>query len=237
MKILLLGDSHTFGDYGKTLESLLTKAGHNVTRVGWVGANAGHYLSGNWKKLTLGGTGDFDTAKSQSYDLAVITLGTNDAAALKVGGPAAERAAAIRKLADEIRATSLWWVGPPAFDPKPARTYNKSFATDDLNARAARLWAATSPLFPGRAIDPREATKRYAREADIHFDAVGGRAWAQFVADAIARGPSVAPARSGVPKVVIVVGVAALVGVGALWWLRRMRAAKAVPAAPERSLP
>lgn len=231
MKILLLGDSHTHGDYGKALEALLTQAGHSVTRVGWVGANAGHYLSGAWKKLTLGGTGDFDAARAQSYDRVVLTLGTNDAAAIGSGSDGTDRAQAIRKLADSLRATSIFWVGPPAFDPKPARTYNKAFATFDLNARADRLWKATAPLFPGKAIDPREATKPYALASDIHFDARGGRAWAKFVADTLAQGV-VPTSGGGIPKGVIVAGVGLLVGVGALWWWARMARAKSTVLPP-----
>lgn len=240
MRVLLLGDSHTHGSYGSALESLFKKAGHTVTRVGWVSANAQHYLNGTYKKLKLGHTGDFDAdVKGKSFDVAIVSLGTNDAAG--AGSDAASRAAAanIKKLADSIRATKVYWVGPPSFDPDAARKYNASFATDDLNARAARMWSAGSDLFGTNAIDPRPATKAFTGtmkptakmpKGDIHFQRAGGEAWAKFVFAAVlpadvaavekVREKSSTPASTGggTFPVLPIVGGALVLGLAVLWF-------------------
>lgn len=184
--VLLLGDSHTVGTYGQALEKVFAKNGWDVTRVGWVGARADHYLDGKYRKIGLGGAGDYEAATKRHFDLAVVTLGTNDAANLTVNGPAQEAAKKIKRLIDGLDAGAILYVGPPAFHPSIAKTYNKAFAKDDLIARADRLWAAVSPMFPGRAFDPRQLTAPFVNPRDIHFDGRGapkggGKAWAQAV--------------------------------------------------------
>lgn len=184
MNVLLLGDSHTFGWYGRALEGLLRQAGHTVTRVGYVSATANSYLTGGWRKLNLGGVGDFDAAIKRPFDLAIVSLGTNDAAGM--GKADAQAAAArIKALTDKVQAKTLWWVGPPAFSQAAAATYNPAFKTWDLNARAEALVAATAALYGSKAIDPRTATQGFVKDKDIHFNEDGGLAWAKFVFDRV----------------------------------------------------
>lgn len=184
MKVLLLGDSHTVGSYGKTLKALFEREGHVVDLVGRIGASANSYLTGGWKKLS--GVGDFDAVRSQSYDLLVLSLGTNDAANMAAGSaPAAQVAAAkLKQLADAVQATQVVYVGPPAFSGTAALNYNPVFKVENLNSRAERLWQATAPLF-SRALDPRSATQPFVSLTDIHFKAPGGEAWAAYVYDAV----------------------------------------------------
>lgn len=217
--VLLLGDSHTYGTYGSALEAIFKRAGWDVTRVGWVGASAGNYLKGNYRTLGMGGAGDFEAAKAGRYDLAVVTLGTNDAAGAGSRG-ASDAAAKIKQVADQINASKLVWVGPPAFSDNAARTYNKSFAKEDLNTRAAALWAAGSKLFKN-AIDPRAATAGVTLQKDIHFDAAGGARWAQFVFDKASK------MSGGFPWLAL----AAVLPVGALaaWLLLRKKPAAPAP--------
>ena len=217
--VLLLGDSHTYGTYGSALEAIFKRAGWDVTRVGWVGASAGNYLKGNYRTLGMGGAGDFEAAKAGRYDLAVVTLGTNDAAGAGSRG-ASDAAAKIKQVADQINASKLVWVGPPAFSDNAARTYNKSFAKEDLNTRAAALWAAGSKLFKN-AIDPRAATAGVTLQKDIHFDAAGGARWAQFVFDRASK------MGGGFPWLAL----AAVLPVGALaaWLLLRKKPATPAP--------
>lgn len=183
--VLLLGDSHTFGSYGTSLEKLFKAAGADVTRVGWVGAAAIHYLNGKERTLKLGGTGDFAAAASRPWDVVVVSLGTNDAAALAPGQSAAEAAERIRTLAYKLQAKSLWYVGPPAFSDNAAKTYNPAFAKESLKLKAERLWDEARNRFPN-AIDPRSVTAPFVSAKDIHLGPKGGAAWARRVFDTIA---------------------------------------------------
>jgi lysophospholipase L1-like esterase len=222
MRVLLLGDSHTFGTYGSALEGLFRNAGWDVTRVGWVGAAASHYLKGTQEKIGLGGTGDFAAARGRRYDVAVISLGTNDAAALRPGQPADAAAADIRRLADQLNAGSIVYVGPPAFSDNAARTYNAAFAQESLDRKTDRMWQAAAPLFE-RAIDPREATRPFVQKTDIHFGPKGGKAWAQSVFSAVSGGPALAPVSGGGASKApaIVAALVVFAGIGFWLWKRR----------------
>ena len=179
MKILLFGDSHTVGSYGAELESLFRSAGFDVVRLAKGGASAVSFSSIASHRTVLE-----EALARGPYDVAIVTLGTNDAS--NSGAVPIERsAAAIRDLADQLPAETVFWVGPPAFSPAIASSLYPSFATDDLNARSQRLWRLASPLFPARAIDPREATLPYVRNDDVHFGVAGGRAWAAFVGESV----------------------------------------------------
>jgi hypothetical protein len=226
-RILLLGDSHTYGIYGSTLERLLKTAGADVTRIGWVGATASNYLKGNYRKIGLGGQGDYEKAKADPWDIAVVSLGTNDAAALRPGQSADEAASLIKKLADELNARVIWYVGPPAFDEFAAKTYNPAFAKESLIPKAERLWASAKALFQN-TIDPRAATQPFVQKKDIHFTSKGGNAWADAVYGTVAgTGDAIAttknpPLNAGGTGVVF----AALALVGAfIWWRRSKRGA------------
>lgn len=195
--ILLLGDSHTYGTYGKALEGLFKGAGWDVTRVGWVGASATSYLNGKYKTLGLGGQGDLDAALAKTYDVAIVSLGTNDAALSATAAQTTAAASKIRELAGRIKAKSIYWVGGPAVNAQTAKVYSPGFATVDLNTRIARLWSELGPSFGAKAIDPRAVTKPFTdalapsdklKTGDIHFGPKGGEAWAKLVFDTIVSG-------------------------------------------------
>lgn len=101
-------------------------------------------------------------------------------------------------------AKKIYWVGPPAFSEYASRhnlgsnpTNNPRYRTPlpsnskiimDLNYRSELLWNYLSPKFvsslsggkQGVILDPRNATRPYAPNGDIHFGAPGGVAWAKF---------------------------------------------------------
>lgn len=167
--VLLLGDSHTVGNYGVDLAAYLTGVGAQVTKVANVGASATDYVgSGKYAAQYNTAIGD-----SSPFDVAIITLGTNDAA--KYGTSQAKTAAAISALANNA-APIVYYVGPPAFSDKIAATY-----TPDLNTEADAVWQAVSPLFGAAAIDPREATTPFVSDTNIHFGPAGYQAWADYV--------------------------------------------------------
>jgi lysophospholipase L1-like esterase len=210
--VLLLGDSHTHGSYGKSLEKLFKDAGWSVNRVGWVGANATHYLKGKETTLGMGGTGSWSAAKAQNYDLAIMSLGTNDAAGIAPGASAASTAQKLKELSNDISASKIVYVGPPSFSENAARTYNPAFAKESLILKADRLWDATFPLFT-LSLDPRQATAPFVTEKDIHFGPKGGKAWAQFVFDSLAVKTT---SNTGVPPPSTVSKTTKVIGLGVL---------------------
>lgn len=185
MRVLLLGDSHTVGTYGTKLEQLFRARGDDVVRVAHVGATAGNYLSSG--KYSA----EFDGLRGQRFDVAVITLGTNDAAASDSVSPttSAER---FRALADGLNAGVVWYVGPPAFSDNAARTYNPAFKGEgkDLNTRAAKVFDAARDVFGSRAVDSRPLTQAFVQRTEIHLGPQGGAAWAQGVFDRVSSGGS-----------------------------------------------
>lgn len=210
MRVLLLGDSHTVGPYGKALADLFLARGDVVTRVGRVGATASSYLNDGWKRLE--GVGDFSAAKAQQYDLAVVTLGTNDAAALSSTFTPQKAAEAVQRLAGGLNAKTVWYVGPPAFSPNAAATYSPAFKQEDLNSRAERLWRTVSGLFGSRTVDSRAGTKSFVREGDIHLGDAGGKAWAAAVFQRVQAGEF--------PTWIVVGGVTAA-AIAAFWFFKR----------------
>lgn len=239
--ILLLGDSHTAGPYGSRLERLFDKAGWSVTRVGYGGITAKKYLNGDYKTWPKK-VGDFDKAMSKTYDVAIISLGTNDAAGQspKSDSSARSKAEDIAKLAGMVKAKDIWYVGPPAFNPVSAANYagNPAYKIEDLNSRSDRLWRAVAPMFPNRAIDPREVTRPWTKDLDkvtykgkpapeIHLGDKGGSAWAQLVFDTVVSGASglvvgvgeEVAEKEGVP-IGLVIGAGLLIS-GAIWYFSR----------------
>lgn len=200
--VLLLGDSHTVGGYGNALTTLFTNTGADVTRLANVGATGSNYLLGKYQK-------DYNALRSKPFDVAIITLGTNDAAASDAVSPA-KSAEVIKKVADGLNAKQVWYVGPPAFSDNAARTYNKVFAGPgkDLNTRADTMFKAAQALFGDRAIDPRPVTRPFVSETDIHLGTAGGTAWATEVFARVKAGDS---SGSWVLAAIAVVGGALLV--------------------------
>ena len=229
MRVLLLGDSHTVGGYGGELARLFQSAGASVVRLAHVGANAGDYLTGKYAS-------EYNALRGTPFDLVVLTLGTNDAAASDYISPS-KTADRIKALAEGLTSRSTWYVGPPAFSNNAARTYNKVFATEDLNSRAARVFNAVRSIFGDRAIDPRPATAPFVKQTDIHLGQQGGAAWAKAVFDRIAAGAAAAPGNpaqtsstastdggsgsAAFPMIPVLFGA-----VLALLWLKRRRKSK-----------
>jgi lysophospholipase L1-like esterase len=212
-EVLLIGDSHSNGYYGVLLKGMFEKAKNTVTKVAHGGISAGAYLAG--KEADYPGKGTLADVAGQHFDIAIITLGTNDLGDIKGpdrGGRVAEN---LRLLASKLNADQVWWVGAPAFSDNAARTYNKAFAKYDLNKRAQVLWEAASPIFGSRAIDPRSATRPFTDEKEIHFlTPEGGKAWAEYVYR------SVTEPKSGFGGVLLLAVVAAA---GYFVWKNRRR--------------
>lgn len=198
-RILLLGDSHTdWSPYGTSLERQLTELGATVVRMGigataartWLSGQACRTISGQRKCHSL------EEARQRGpYDIAVVSLGTNDAANSSVGqgdNPAKIRAQAkiaarqIKQVADTLPASVVYWVGPPSVkDKRKTHTdWQRNYNPDTMEI----LWSEANPLFGARALDSRPATEPFLNErgADgVHLGSKGGRAWASFVVGSI----------------------------------------------------
>lgn len=212
MKILLLGDSHTVGPYGQSLAKLFRDAGDDVTVVANVGASAGSYLPGGRYE----GQVPSRVTNPLGFDIAIITLGTNDAAASDSVSPATS-AGRFKTLAEKLPSSNVWYVGPPAFSDNAARTYNPIFAGagKDLNTRAGQVLYEALKRFGPKTIDSRRATQPFVNPNDIHLGQQGGAAWAQAVyAKVTAKTPDLPSGPPGreIPPWAIAVGVVLL------WW-------------------
>lgn len=223
MNVLLLGDSHTVGGYGNALERLFKERGDVVTRVAHVGAAAGDYLTGKYAS-------EYAALKGKPFDVVVITLGTNDAAASDFISPS-KTAERIKALADGLTSGITWYVGPPSFSANAASTYNKVFAGPgkDLNTRAAAVFDAVRAVFGERAIDSRPSTAGFVKQTDIHLGPQGGAAWAQaiFSRASAVRPPPVSSeidtkGREGT-SIAPYVLLAVVGGIAAYLWVRRLK--------------
>lgn len=178
MRVLLVGDSHLVGRFGNYLERLFTDNGDEVVRLAVGGNAARDFIVGRSKdafaQVTMG----------QRYDLAIIELGTNDAANLDAV-PLGKVANFIGAMAQKIDAGRVFWVGAPAFSAEAAVSNRLWAGGYDLNMRAQDVWDTVRPLFGDLAIDPRKATAPYVSRKDVHFWNVGADKWAQYVFDTV----------------------------------------------------
>jgi hypothetical protein len=143
-RILMIGDSHTAGFFGKELESLLRKNGKKVHRVGKCETSPRHWLRGSKFRNTPA-----LSALISSYrpNVVLILLGAN----MRRGGK--KDFGAVQTLARIARESGakVVWVGPPkqgndistagidAFDAKMRRAIGP-------NATYVAMSAFTSPL-------------------------------------------------------------------------------------------
>lgn len=183
--ILLIGDSHTVGTFGQTLENLFRKnSNKTVDRVGYVGITASKYLDNTPTVGTNGGTGDYESAKRNSYDIVVVLLSTNDAAGITTASGANSMANNIKKLMDMLKGKRKIWVSAPKFNQVAASTYNSSFANFDLNKRVELLWqAGTQIIGAANSIDSRPCTEslKESTGTDIHYNKNAAAQWASCV--------------------------------------------------------
>lgn len=117
------------------------------------------------------------------YKILVVSMGTNDAGNVTDDASAVTTLNNFKRLFTETNAEIKFWSGPPSFSDNAAKTYNKAFATLDLNKRCQFLYANSGKVLNGIAhqLDTRQATKSFVDQNDIHFGRAGGKAWAEYV--------------------------------------------------------
>lgn len=196
-RILVVGDSHTAGTFGRTLDGRLREnAGWKVATAGSCASATRHWVDrpfvtpcGHWERETSGVQRSLDGAptpkvrellKESPSDWVVIALGSNDAAAS--GDPARLEEDIARMIeAATLTGARCIWVGPPAMrHPAPARVQ----AFYDALARVTSRTGTQC-----RVIDSRRHTAYPPRGGDgTHYQGIlkpAGLLWGRYVADEV----------------------------------------------------
>jgi predicted chitinase/lysophospholipase L1-like esterase len=179
-RVLLLGDSHTVGEYGRSLESRLEADGRTVHRHAMVGASATTHVAG------VG-----DQIRQSNPDSIVITLGGNfrGASQAQIRNQIDRLLGAIQESGSQANIT---WVGPP----------QRRADREDGGAELRRFDSMMATELE-RAAERRGMTARYVSSAPltqydgpdgIHYNRGAARAWSDRVHDAISGPSTPAPA-------------------------------------------
>lgn len=188
--IIIIGDSHSagggLGAFGPTLKAELEAKGATVRLLA-----KGGTASANWLKPDK-----LAPVAGQTFDLAIIALGTNDAAnanraageyGRNLNSELSTAVTSIEKLADRL-ALDFIWVGPP-----PMGNKTKWYSQKVMDA----LYDKALPVFGQKAIDSRPLATSGMLGDGVHYGTSGAKAWAQKVAARFAGGSSeVAPQNS-----------------------------------------
>jgi hypothetical protein len=137
-EVVLIGDSHTAGPFGRSLERQLEAQGVGVARYAvagsralqWANANENRFAQLNISSSCEGrgnsrSAGDVPSAlqwrEARPRPAAMVfALGTNDAGALCRGSLNANAFADVRRMLDAVpNGTPCLWVGPPQFPTGP----------------------------------------------------------------------------------------------------------------------
>jgi hypothetical protein len=161
-KILLIGDSHTYGAFGQELERLLAATGATVERHAKIGSWIQY-----WQPLVA------DLVRKMSPTDVVVALGAN----MRHGYPASGtgRTRQVQKFLATIRgvapAARITWIGPP-------------HERDDTEAALARDNKIITAGLDGKVtfIDSGPQTPEFHGAKDgVHYDVPTGKKWARGV--------------------------------------------------------
>lgn len=216
-RVLLTGDSHMeWSPFGVQLEKLLRDSGADVVRMAIGGSAARQWAAGGQVCRTMNGErkclSAADLRAAGPFDLAIVSLGTNDAANASAGN--VDRTRAAEKAADDIE-TFMRLVGPRDFIVVGPPTLKDRIA-HYTNANMAPLVDVFARRFSGRFIDSRPV--EHVDGDSVHMGRQGGAAWAQFVFDRLG-------GRGGVSSFAGK-NVVGLLVVGALLWFLFKRSRK-----------
>jgi hypothetical protein len=193
-RILILGDSHTVGPFGATLDARLRAKGHDTALQAVCGASISWWLGPTRPKLSicyaLHGFGakasaqegappslppTADRLMENAPDVVVVALGSNPE-----GASAADTAAAAEKLIALMPpGARCFWVGPP---PMPAR---QAAILEVYKALPHSLVAASRTGPACTLIDSRPLIRSTDAAPNDHFYGAPAVAWGEAVADQI----------------------------------------------------
>lgn len=194
-RVLLTGDSHMdWSPFGSKLEELLRSSGATVVRRAIGGSSAKQWASGRQVCRTINGVklcyAAEDLRLAGPFDLAIVSLGTNDAANASAAN--ADRTRSAEKAADDVEkfmqlvgVQNFVVVGPPTLLDRIAHY---------TNANMTPLVDVFSRRFGSRYIDSRSVP--HVDGDSVHMGRKGGAAWAQLVFDRVSSGSPELPTAS-----------------------------------------
>lgn len=214
-KVLLVGDSHSAVEsknYGYNLEKLMKESGYQVYRVAKGGISADGYLSPNnmdmgfySRKKPRIVVGDWNQAMSMKFDIAIITLGTNDGGnhsdyRSNDGGKTLLKTpnnrhrgmdkrindivTLKRKIMQTTGARIVIWVGPARSKGQFLKETNPLWRgleyTHDMRTKDFWDFASKRPELQGSSINSLEFTGMPGSDG-LHFVSPVDREWAEYV--------------------------------------------------------
>ena len=207
--ILFVGDSHSYGNFGSTMDAYLRTIGTKVTSVASCGSSPSNWISSNDRyKKTVCGYWRKDSAgkeirvkshaisplpeelKKTQADLTVVALGTN---ALSSPQNIAQEKGAIEKMLNQIQEAKsrCIWVGPPDAAKQP---FKKNLEQGVKEIRA--LVEKRGCLF----IDSSKITQYPANKSDgIHYGPKEATEWGKKVTGEIDKSLSTLTQNSAPP--------------------------------------
>jgi hypothetical protein len=217
-RILLTGDSHMeWSPFGSKLEELLRASGATVVRMAIGGSAARQWASGKPVCRTMNGEKKCLSAAelraAGPFDLAIVSMGTNDAANASAAN--ADRTRAAEQAATDIE-TFMGLVGAPPFIVVGPPTLKDKLA-HYTNANMTPLVDVFSRRFAGRFVDSRPVP--HPDGDSVHMGRQGGAAWAQYVFDRL--GSTAAATGGGGSSFMPLFVVGALAAIA--WWRYRRR--------------
>ena len=158
-KVLLVGDSHTYGGFGKELAQLLTTAGSSVVRESKIGTAVKY-----WLPLLPG------LLRQHSPEVVIIALGANMRGYPSATGTSAQIRRIVALVKTERPTARVIWIGPP----REAKDTDVTLAKFNTIIRNG-LDASTT------FIDSAPYTPVYRGGDGVHYNDATAKQWARGV--------------------------------------------------------
>ncbi len=182
-RVLHIGDSHSMGIYGKTIDGLMRDTGATVKTEAYGGANPQWFMNGqravcgsyskdeNGKEVSTGNNQIntpllSDMLKNYKPSVLVVSLGAN-----MLAYPESTQRSMITSLLDQAKAAGckIVWVGPP----------DSRKLSDSSNDKLYKVLESELPKYDGVLVDSRKYTKYPDGGDGIHYWGTEGVAQAK----------------------------------------------------------
>jgi hypothetical protein len=169
--LLLVGDSHTYGPFGKELERLLVASGARVVREAKIGSAVKYW----WPRLPA-------LLRKYRPEVVIVGLGANMRDYPSAKGTSAQIQRTVALIRKELPSARIVWIGPPR-------------RRGDTGESLSRFNGILTKGLSGQAlfIDSLPYTPRYVGRDGVHYAAAPARDWARRVFARIASELSKAP--------------------------------------------
>jgi lysophospholipase L1-like esterase len=159
VRVLLFGDSHTHGPFGRELERLLKGTGAGVVRTAVIGSAVKNWLPRVSALL-----------REHRPTVVIVALGANMRTYPSVSGTSAQIAELVRAIRKEIPTARIVWIGPPR-------------EAKDTDAALARFNGIVRQGLDHtvRFVDSARHTPRYEGADGVHYAERAANDWARGV--------------------------------------------------------